>query len=69
MSRRMTIQEILPLIADLTLPERVRLVRLTVEQPGVDEAEVYRILPSGRSEFSSGEDLLEWEADGWEDLD
>lgn len=65
----MTVQEILPLIADLTLLERLRLVRLIVEQPGVDEAAIYRLLPSGPNEFSSDEDALGWEAEGWEGLD
>ena len=69
MSKPMTADDILPLVIGLTPAERVRLMRLMTEQPDVDDAAVYGAVPPKRDEFSTDEDPLAWEADGWEDAD
>jgi hypothetical protein len=68
MSNPMTVNEILPLVADLTPSERVHLIRLVVEQRGVDEAGAYRAIPPGQDEFSADEEPLAWDAEGWEEF-
>ncbi len=66
MATPMTADDILPLIAVLTPQERVRLIRLIAERSGTDDAAGYRAAPPQRDEFSSDEDPLAWEAEGWE---
>ena len=62
----MTAEDILLLIARLTPRERVRLLRLIAATPGVSAAIAYAAVPPGRDEFSTDEEPLAWEADGWE---
>jgi len=69
MAKPMTADDILPLVAGLTPDERVRLIRLLTEQSDADEAAIYGAVPPRRDEFSTDEEPLAWEADGWEDLD
>lgn len=59
--------DILPLVAALTPEERARLLRL-MALPQRADALAYRSPPPSRDEFSSDEDPLAWEAEGWEDL-
>ncbi len=59
--------DILPLVAALTPAERVRLLHLMSRPQGADEA-VYGSLPPGLDEFSTDEESLAWEAEGWEDV-
>jgi hypothetical protein len=59
--------DILPLVARLTAEERLRLIRLITPKPGAKDAEIYRSLPVLADEFSTDEDALSWEAEGWED--
>lgn len=66
MATPMTADDILPLIADLTPQERVRLIRLISQRSGSDDAAGYRAAPPHSDEFSSVEDPLAWEAEGWE---
>ena len=65
----MTADDILPLLAGLTPAERVRLLRLMTEQPDADDGATYGAVPPREEEFSTDEDPLAWEADGWEDID
>ena len=65
----MTADDILPLVAGLTPQERVRLLRLITSRPGVDAAAAHAAVPSGKDEFSSDEEPLAWEAEGWEEVD
>ena len=62
----MTVEEILPLVATLKPSERARLLRMIAASPGVSTAAVYEVVPPGEDEFSSDEDPLAWESDGWE---
>jgi hypothetical protein len=67
MAKALTADDILPLVASLTPRERVRLLRLIALPQGAD-APVYRSVPPSRDEFSSDEEPLAWEAEGWEDV-
>jgi hypothetical protein len=67
MAKPLTADDILPLVASLTPPERVRLLRLIALPLGAD-APVYRSVPPSRDEFSADEEPLAWEAEGWENV-
>ena len=69
MAKSMTADDILPLVASLTPQERIRLLRLITSRPGVDSAAAYATVPPGEDEFSSDEEPLAWEAEGWEEVD
>lgn len=68
MAKPMTADDILPLIAELTVQERVRLIRLIAGQPDTDAKAVYSAMPPGRDEFSADEEPLSWDAEGWEEV-
>jgi hypothetical protein len=65
MGKPMTADDILPLIANLPPQERARLMRLITQQSGSDEAAIYAAIPPGRDEFTSDEEPLGWDAEGW----
>jgi hypothetical protein len=67
MPKPLTADDIIPLVASLTPKERVRLLRLIALSEGTD-ASVYRSVPPSPDEFSSDEEALGWEAEGWEDF-
>jgi len=67
MAKPLTADDILPLVASLTLRERVRLLRLIALPPGAD-APVYRSVPPSHDEFAADEEPLAWDAGGWEDV-
>jgi hypothetical protein len=69
MTKPMTAEDVLPLVSALTPKERVRLLRLMTEQPGANDAAVYAAVPPKHDAFSSDEEALAWEVDGWEDVD
>jgi hypothetical protein len=69
MVKPMTADDILPLVASLEPQERVRLMRLITEQRDVDDAALYAVIPARSDEFSTDEDSLAWEAEGWENKD
>lgn len=56
------------LISSLSNQERVRLVHLLVQQTRSSDAEAYALMPPGEDEFSSDEEPLAWEAEGWEEF-
>lgn len=66
-SKSLSADDILPLVAALTPAERVRLLRLIARPDGADEG-VYRSLPPGADEFSADDEPLAWDAEGWEDV-
>jgi hypothetical protein len=68
MVKPLSADAVLPLVACLTPHERLRLIRLISERPGADDADNYRVLPPTREEFSSDEEPLAWDAQGWEDV-
>jgi hypothetical protein len=69
MAKPMTADDILSLVASLAPQERARLMRLITEQRGTDEAAAYAATPPRRDEFSSDEEPLAWEAEGWGNTD
>jgi len=68
MGKPLTADDILPLVACLTPRERSRLLRLISVPPEADDGDNYRALPPLREEFSSDEEPLSWDAEGWEDV-
>jgi hypothetical protein len=62
-----TADEILSLVQKLAPEERLRLIRLLARSAGGDAA-AYATLSPTDNEFSSDEEPLGWDADGWEDL-
>ena len=67
MSKRLTADDLLPLVACLPPQERVRLVRLITSPPGADAA-MYGSVPPASHEFSTDDEPLAWDATGWEDV-
>jgi hypothetical protein len=67
MAQPLTANDLLPLVARLAPGERDRLVHL-IEARAESDASVYGTTPPGRKEFSSDEEPLGWDAEGWEDL-
>jgi len=67
MSKLLTADDILPLVACLTPEERVRLLRLVASSAGGDDA-IYAAVPPAPDEFTRDEEPLAWEAEGWEQV-
>ncbi len=67
MSRLLTADDIIPLVASLTDSERIRLLKWIASPHGAD-ASAYKAAPPTREEFSSGDEPLAWEAEGWDDF-
>jgi hypothetical protein len=65
MPNPLTADDIVPLVECLTPQERVRLFRLITASTSRDAA-VYGSAPPSPVEFSTDEEPLAWEADGWE---
>jgi len=66
MPKHLSAEDIFPLVDCLSLDDRLRLLRFISAQPAADDRDVYRALPPRNEEFSSDEDLLAWDAEGWE---
>lgn len=64
MPEPLSVEEILPLIAALRPEERARLFQLVAR----NDAERYAAIPVRPDEFSTEDDPMEWESDGWENL-
>ncbi|MBX3097927.1 MAG: hypothetical protein KF812_13840 [Fimbriimonadaceae bacterium] len=67
MAIQLTAEDLVPLVAALTPEERTRLLRLIV-RPQADDDSLYRAMPPRKEEFSSDEDQLSWEGEGWDNL-
>ena len=59
-------EDVAPLVAKLSAPERARLLRLMATL-GAD-GRVYAASPPSNDEFGTDEDPLGWDAAGWEDV-
>ena len=68
MTRTLTADDVLPLIAALSPAERTRLLRLVISRAPASADEIYRTTPPRSEEFSSEEDPLAWEGEGWESI-
>ncbi len=67
MPNLLTADHIMPLVASLTESKRIRLLRLITSPYGTDALPYETALPT-RDEFSSEDEPLAWDADGWEEL-
>jgi hypothetical protein len=67
MAQPLTANDLLPLVARLAPGERDRLVH-PIEARSESDASLYGTTPPGRGEFSSEEEPLAWDAEGWENL-
>jgi len=65
MSRLLSADDLLPLVASLTLRERGRLLHLIASGQESDSS-VYGAKPPAPDEFRADDDLLSWDAEGWE---
>jgi hypothetical protein len=64
-------QDFLALVNNLSHEEQVRLARLALSvaaSTGSLDSNAYRKWPEGQREFSSVEDSLAWDAEGWEEF-
>jgi hypothetical protein len=66
MSQPLTADDVFPLVAQLSPAERLRLFRL-IQSVGND-GDAYRVAAPAPAEFSSDEDSLAWDGDGWENV-
>jgi hypothetical protein len=68
MPKHLSAEDIFPLVDCLSPDERLRLLRFISARPAADDRDIYRALPPRNEEFSSDEDLLAWDAEGWEEV-
>lgn len=69
MSDPLTASDFWPLILKLPHDERVRLAKLALRAAADDpSAASYAATPSAADEFSSDDEPLAWEAQGWEEF-
>jgi hypothetical protein len=66
MAKHLIAEDIFPLVDCLSPDERLRLHRFISTRSTADDPEIYRALPPRNEEFSSDEDRLGWDAEGWE---
>ena len=71
MCDELTAQDLWPLILKLPHHERVRLAMLALRaaSKAAEDAGAYGASPPRADEFSSDEEPLAWEAEGWEQFD
>jgi hypothetical protein len=69
MAKPLTADDVLPIVASLNPHERVRLLRLISMSSSESAAAAYRATPVGQGEFSSDEDPLSWDSEGWENVE
>jgi hypothetical protein len=69
MSDPLTASDFWPLILKLPHDERVRLAKLALRAAANDPSAVsYAAAPPSPDEFSSDDEPLAWEAEGWEEF-
>ena len=67
MANELKADDLIPLIAKLSKRERRRLLRYALNH-GLDDAEAYDARPPQNGEFTTDDDPLSWDADGWENI-
>ncbi len=68
----LTADDLWPLVQKLPHDEQVRLAKLALRAAATGpetDAEAYQAAPPAPDEFSSDDDSLAWEAEGWEKAD
>ena len=68
MGKPLTADDVLPMVAALTSLEKARLLRLISARSAESPAAAYRDVPVSKDEFSSDEEPLSWDGEGWEDV-
>ncbi len=69
---QITARDLLPLVEKLSHDEQVRLAKLALRAAAAasdQDTETYRTAPPAPEEFSSQDESLSWEAEGWDGLD
>ena len=69
---QITARDLLPLVEKLSHDEQVRLAKLALRAAAVaadHDVEAYRTAPPAPEEFSTQDESLSWEAEGWDRLD
>ncbi len=72
MNPTLTAEDLWPLVLKLPHDEQVRLAKLALRaaaRTGGSDAEAYRANPPSRDEFSSEDESLAWEGEGWDEFD
>jgi hypothetical protein len=65
MPKSLRAEDVFPLVDCLSTRERLRLLRLISTRPFADDRDAYRALPPRDEEFSSEDEPLAWDAEGW----
>ena len=70
MTEPRTALDLWPLVRGLSHDEQVKLAKLALKAAASngDDAEAYERTPPSEQEFSSDEEPLAWEGDGWEEF-
>lgn len=70
MSDPRTALDLWPLVRELPHDEQLKLAKLALKAAASngDDGKAYQATPPGKQEFSSDEDPLAWEGDGWEEF-
>jgi hypothetical protein len=68
MQKHLSAEDLIPLVDCLSPDERLRLLRFITVRPAAGDQEAYLALPPRSREFSSDDDLLAWDADGWQEV-
>jgi hypothetical protein len=68
MPKSLSAEDIFPLVDSLSPQERIRLLRLISTHLTADDRECYNALPPRENEFSTEEEPLAWDAEGWENF-
>ena len=66
MAQPLTADDILPLVAQLCPQERAGFFRLVTTRDG--DAKACRVVPPTHDEFSSDDEPLGWDSEGWENV-
>ena len=69
-AEKLSAGDLWPIAKKLPRSEQVQLARrlLRGEAPRRTDADAYAAVPPGEGEFSSDEDALGWEGEGWEEF-
>ena len=68
MPKSLSAEDLFPLVDSLSPKERIRLLRFMSGRPAGDDRARYDALPPQKDEFSTDEEPLAWEAEGWENF-
>jgi len=68
MSRSLSADDFFPLVDCLPPHERLRLLQLLSARSTEQDCAAYAAIPPRNEEFSTDEDPLAWEAEGWEGI-